>query len=364
MASRQFGRAFLSLEKYVDDQEVRPTVRRLTTLATESIEASLDTSENHGLVELERLLFDLGPLLSYLPDSDQAVERIHNEAQAIIRRLLGSSYPMSPATHRAVEEIALRDAPNLKALLRSEAVPANTVSVTVDPVSGNCGQLMQATDLRTHIVQSLPPWLAVTDGTASATLRLEAVGCATESVTSDPRPVSSTYIASYQQTVNPIYVQLQEELRQAQVQLVEARRRAEAPFASVYAGVAVGLASGRVYDLSARLRATQPFTSQPVTLSYQAEEFTVTRELQISGNLRVTDAVTSWSDGTYIAHSSADSANGFRNVLPRDTRGLRNREPRLADDSSLIQSALAGLQEEISAGVKALGNEVFVPLLS
>ena len=58
----------------------------------------------------------------------------------------------------------------------------------------------------------------VTEGTADVKIEMAGVRCVVKDSQEPPEPVSSNYVASYQQEVNPLYVQLQSQLQQAQIE--------------------------------------------------------------------------------------------------------------------------------------------------
>jgi S1-C subfamily serine protease len=188
--------------------------------------------------------------------------------------------------------------------------------------------------------------------TAQADIALQFdIDCSVGTVNDSPQPVNSTYVASYQQIVNPDYVRAQSDLQMAQASLAQVRadNAANPPvnaWVAAAQGLAEGLARSNVDKALAKLQQTPPYLSQPVMLQYVAQKYTTIRTARVMITLTVRERVGSWVDSHYHSAETRSTDYGVMNVLPSDSQGLRERIPSLRSSASLLDDAYMTLMRE------------------
>lgn len=169
---------------------------------------------------------------------------------------------------------------------------------------------------------------------------------------SDVQTQTSIYAAGVQQLSNPEFVQLQSQLRSAQIEQARLQSALRANPNDYGASIASAAIAIRIGTLSRRLRETSPYTESPIEQPYTYEVFKAGTAGILEGTvafLDPIDAALSTSMPFQVRHEVWEP--GVRGVYPNDARGLRSQEPLLPSSDSLHRAALQRLNEQVSKRV-------------
>jgi S1-C subfamily serine protease len=303
--------------------------------------------------------------------TEEAIKQAQRDAETLAIDLLKSRVPNSqfgnPASARVFAAALQHSAPVLVSALGNRltavvgAVPAVAARVRLDRVAFNCPDVapvvaesiaLKATTLRPFV------------NSASADINIEtsSVRCAVKDTQDVPEPISATYVASYQQEVNPLYVQLQSQLQQAQIEYanLKADHAANPPnngWTGAAYGLAEGLSQGRVTRLQQQVAQTPPFLSRPVELAYTFQRVQTRRTATVVVSMTVNDTQTGFGDSIELVGTSESSATGQQGVNGRDSQHT-NYAPSLTTPSQLEIAALEKI--DFPSAVRTLGQRLFL----
>jgi hypothetical protein len=218
---------------------------------------------------------------------------------------------------------------------------------------GELGALYRA------VSSSLPEWAVISDEPAEITVQVDSLQCRSNREEMEVSPVTSTYIATYQSTPNPEYLDKQQGL-QIIMQQYQQMQLNSTINPSIWNSIAE--AAGLVGVTSARsaLSKISPTISTPIEQSYTAERYSVRTEVSAGINLTLRDELTGFSDGEYISSTEESNGAGLRNVTDSDKTGLFNTPPALKNKIELGGAVLASLGNQITEAVHRLGERLYL----
>lgn len=332
------------------------------------------TAQNLSLGDIEAILGRLrrsATLVGELQPVRDAIETFRGIVVDRVRKALDVSDHLDAARIKVSDELLLGDSPELRDLVHATSDWKLLATLQVDPAEASCGPGIwegppgrhDASALHETIKLSLPDGIEITNGQASIHVRLTDVRCDFDTVVSHSEPLASTYVASTQQNSNPEYVQRQQELQYAEIEyeraLIDNPVTGNA-FQRAAIGALHGVLAADVAQKRGQLASTPPYISVPVQLAYQAERFGVTQQATVTANVILADATTGFSDGEYMTVSTENVAVGVRNALESDSQGLRNVDPNLLSEQSLIVGIRDDFYKSIVDGIHKLGERAFL----
>jgi len=356
--SRQWSSARRALETFAASSEAAPVVEEISREAHKQL-----SRQSENARDLESLNTFVQALSAFEDAvSPDLLKEVRSGAERRAKAMFADRYPgmNSEAGSRVVAAAARRVYPAL-----DYARVPTAASLTFDIASDSCDTPRDfSIEVREAIEISLPPGFTASE-TADFSVGVRNLTCRVVTQTADPTPRNSSYIATYQQDVNPDYTALQTELQQAQARLTQLQidQAANPPsgaWAGLAAGIAKGAAQGAVNRAYARLQDTPPFIQRPVVLAYTATQREVKRTLMLSGELQVTDKRTGFGDVRPIAGASVFTSEVVDGVMDRDTTGLRNTEPMFPTVSTMLQEAFRQLTPTVDTAVRTLGERAFL----
>lgn len=169
---------------------------------------------------------------------------------------------------------------------------------------------------------------------------------------SEVKTQTSTYVAGVQQLSNPQFVQLQSQLRSAQIEQARLQGAASANPNDLGASIALVAVAVQIGNLSKRLRETNPYTESPIRQPYTYEVFKAGSADILEGAISFEEP----ADSAFFTRAPLQVrheawAPGVRGVYPTDSSGLKNQEPVLPTPESLHSIALQRLGEQIERRV-------------
>lgn len=252
LARRDFAEALQRLNQFSGHPEYEQILDRGRKAAHADFESRwLQARSGGSLAALDQFISDLSRFQTSIAE-DQAI-KTRDEALTIAAQVLKSGVTRTQSLDSASARILAiglsHTAPALSAAIGSrfsEIVgidPGVDIAYSVNVTVAECPVL---TNLA--LLQNTQPALTspLRIGQASKlAFSVQSVRCAVETIPLPPEPLTSKYVASYQQDQNPRYVQLQSELQQAQVRLTQLKiQNALNPAANVWAALANGIAEG------------------------------------------------------------------------------------------------------------------------
>lgn len=172
---------------------------------------------------------------------------------------------------------------------------------------------------------------------------------------SEVKPKTSSYFSGVQQLANPEFVQLESQLRSAQIEQARLQRLVAANPNDYGSSIALAVTGVRVGTLSKRLRETSPYTESRVEAPYMYEEFQAGAAGFLEGEIAFSDPTDSgFSSSAPLSARYEIWKPGVRGVFPQDARGLRNQEPSLPAQELLRQSALGDLGTQVQKRIHEL----------
>jgi hypothetical protein len=365
----EYRQAFSTLAALPSDAEVSTVHERLVALATAQFDSQFQrAAASRSFDELEAALGRLIALDGAFSAADLQQRRsavLLAAADILKQQASTAGRPADVVMLRVLREFNVKQAPrilNSSDFPWDQAATSNRsfdVAIKRSNQDAGCAQLDTA-QLRNQATKALPfPFFVVSDASTGAVLEFADLECEEDNRIGQEEALNSTYIASYQQITNPVYVQLQTELAVAQQKLAEVKaENLINPPSNIFAGVAAGLAEGSAQNtvnrLVARLRETPPFLSEPVRLPYTAQRFTVLSSARVRFNLTIADPTNGFRDSIHVSGTGKVSASGVRGAMPNDSSGLINKEPAPADETALIRQAVTQLDSEHQTAVRTL----------
>lgn len=163
---------------------------------------------------------------------------------------------------------------------------------------------------------------------------------------------TSSYVAGKQQLANPEYVQIESQLRSAQIDQARLQQATRSNPNDLGSSVALLAVSIRVNTLSSKLRNTSPYTESSIEVPYKYEEFKAGISAVEEGGITFSDPVNPRVSSSMPLRAAYESWEpGIRGVYPQDSRGLRNREPALPGRDIVLAATLKDLKEQVSRRV-------------
>jgi S1-C subfamily serine protease len=276
-------------------------------------------------------------------DNDHAKQVRQSASQQLANLLLGQTGGSSSVQPNANPRVSLERLTiaepwiqqdsrfsSAKTNLTAQAYPALHVRIEIENPT-NCPSDINQEAIRQTILQGLGRLAKADREDWTLTFRVKSPACSQTDVPKQSvQQVNSTYVAGYNQAVNPDYTQLQQALSSAQIELsrAEISNQNNPNFAT---GFALGLARGRVTKLQRQLSATQPYLQQEILQQYQVEKFVAARSCQVESVLQAyaKPGKMLFATEQTVTAGVEDSHEGVAGVLQQDKSGLHNLQPSL-----------------------------------
>ncbi len=273
--------------------------------------------------------------------NDRATEMRQSASHQLAELILGpasSSRSGQPTTNPRVslERLSIAEPwiqqdsrfTSTKTTLMAQAYPVLHVRVEIEN-STNCPNDINQEAIRQNIFEGLGHVAKADREGWTLTFRVESPSCSQTDVPKQSvQQVNSTYVAGYNQVPNPVYVQLQQALSSAQIELTRAEinNQNNPNFGT---GFALGMARGRVNRLQRQLSATAPYLQQEILQQYQFEKFVAVRSCHLESVLQVyaKPGKKSFASEQTVTAIVEDSHEGTAGVLPQDKSGQNNLQP-------------------------------------
>src|SRR5579885_93767 len=243
----------------------------------------------------------------------------------------------------------------------TSAYPAVRIRVIV-PNPEHCPASLNQEQVQKTIKDALGSVARLDNQHWDLSLSVRDVSCSLTDVPSQAtQKVNSTYVAGYTQAANPQYVQLQQALYSAQIELAQAQSNYQLN-PNFGTGFALGLARGKVNNLQRALASTPPFFQQPVSQQYQYDKFTAFRSYRIGSSVQLLRNASDKSFATEkkISIEEDHSAEGIAGVLPQDRTGVHDITPVLPTVEEYTSKAQSNFLGELKTTVKELAGDYFV----
>jgi S1-C subfamily serine protease len=342
-------RQALELLQGFNGRDVEASRARVRLVAAESLQAAIGAI--HGLTDLASLAEFRATLSTYLSAVDDelikaAVAAIGSRATEVLKGRVQLA-PDTPATARLFLEMSVKalaeDGVTAKDIFGRDQLDPVSVPVTI-VIDGSACQQLSAEELRQTVTSHLPSNVVTSIDTSPATSVDVRAECGAATDTSEPRMVGSSYVVGQDQRVNPEYVRLQSELQAAQANLANIKlKNALNPPVGGWAGAAAGAAEAAagilIGYLQDRIRATQPYLSNPVYGPYNYREWTMSATATITLKLR-TGAV-----GTEFFQLETAEQTGRSGVMPTDNSGTTNFNPTPPPEAALVKRAASKVSD-------------------
>jgi S1-C subfamily serine protease len=276
-------------------------------------------------------------------DNDHAKQVRQSASQQLANLLLGQTSSSSSVLPKANPRVSLERLSiaerwiqqdsrfsSTKMALTAQAYPVLGVRVEIEN-STNCPSNVNQEVIRQTILEGLGRIAKADREDWTLTFRVKSPSCSQTDVPKQSvQQVNSTYVAGYNQVVNPDYTQLQQALSSAQIELSRAEiNNQNNP--NIGTGFALGWARGRVTKLQRQLAATPPYLQQEILQQYQIQKFVALRSCRVESVLQVyaKPGKMPFATEQSVTAGAEDSHDGVAGVLPQDKSGLQNLQPTL-----------------------------------
>lgn len=310
------------------------------------------------------------------PNNKQAAELEAQTSSLFLDALLSMNAVTSATTSKGDKRVALerlRWAETImpghsrlleeKAKLEASIYPVVSVSISAGSPA-NCPESVSHDYLLGSATDALKVFAKEDNQSPDFVFSIKDITCSSTDVPrQNVQSVNSTYVAGYNQLVNPDYTDITQRLQSAQIDLNRAiyNNSLNPNFGTAFA---VGMARGKVNNLQAALRKLPPYIQQPITQQYRYEKYEAYRAFQVDATVQLVGKVGAkqFTNETRVTFLSDKRDTGSSGVLPSDTTGARNVEARMPLQETLTNKAIGGFKDELGKSVRDVLGGYFASL--
>lgn len=356
MARGEYAAAAKTLAPFDDFGRVTSVMNLLRGNASAAAETEAEQATTFA--DIDRLMqrFDSDDLLTGSASRRPWDALAHRLAALLAEQRAGLSAP--ERTRLFVERLRSQfpNAARLPIDWAKVGIAEPTVSVVIDvSLSRDCGERLASENASGKIASALGTDVRVTD---NAPLHVSVnVSCTEETIAGPRNTITSTFVASHQQVVNPDYIKAQQEVVDAQKALDDyeasvRRSTTSTTLGAVLSGVGEGLALNAINRAKAHLNNTPPFLSEPVKSPYTATKYTLTRVARLTADVSVNNTDNADHGTDAISRSRESAGEVTEGILSSDSEGLTNRSPALKSADFLWSDALNDAIAEIAQTIR------------
>jgi serine protease Do len=349
-----------------DSVYIRNVSTKLRREISERVAADAKALPSHNVDELLAKLNKAERATNIDPSNEKAAELEAQSSSFLLDALLSMNAATSVSPSKSGRRVALerltwaetimpgnRRLLDEKGKLEESIYPVVSISISAASPS-NCPETVSHDYILGSAADALKVFFKEDNRAPDFVLTVKDIICSTTDVPrQNVRPINSTYVAGYNQLANPDYVNIEQRLQAAQIELNRAmfNNSLNPNFGTAFA---LGMARGKVNNLQATLRKTPPYIQQPITQQYQYENYEAYRAFHIDATVQLIGKVGNkqYIDESKVTYLSDKRETGLSGVLPSDTTGARNAEARMPLQETLAKNTVEGFKNELSKGVK------------
>jgi len=270
----------------------------------------------------------------------------------------------TPASYRMAEELALGQNRFVTSSiwiteLRNRAHPHLNVSIKLPNLVDS-----EIRPLLSELQTELENDLSVSSGAPQYQIAVSVDVKRTDLPRVNLQKKQSRYVATRIQKTNPRYIQLQQELQQALIELSIKEAERDASPTNFGTAFLVGWAQGKVLSLQEQLVQTSPFFEEPVIQPYEYTTFQSRREISATFTGLLTDAASTELDKVDSTVQIESVGEGIEGALPQDQTRIENKEPKLASFGEMLLKLQQDLRVTAKEAMHKLLSSAFLDLAS
>ena len=335
-----------------------PAARVMTMLSTRAADATrAEVRKANTIEDVDRLALRIAtnPALT-----NTVIDELLSSLTNRLASLLGEEAQRltSPARSRLFLEGLRSQFPNASGLAidwssANIPEPLIMISLSVEPAE-DCGDALAKDSVVRAIAAAFGSGVRVSN---SSLFKVRVtVDCSSDMVAGAKSSITSTYVSSYQQILNPDYVRAQQALAEAQKALADyessAARTSSSTLGAIVAGIGEGVALNAVTKATNQLRNTPPYLSEPIKSPYSVTKYSVARVARLSAEILTQAVAAGHEERSYVARARDSSDNVIEGVLRGDSEGLSNHTAALRSVDLLWVDAMTDAIAEVARSIQ------------